>query len=236
MPRAYLRLDPGFDDRKYAYPDGPYAALIATFCLAELQTQRGRFRSFDYLTRLLGKRGRHAKYLLENGDLVELPDGRVYVEGWDEWQEGDWKVTERVARIRDRQKAERDVTPDVTVPVTVDVTPDRLSGSGAVAVSGSGGSASDAPPKRTQRQVAHTWLTDHGASAPTGWANQTLNELVRVYGVKSVIETWEAAPKDVRTSNQFVRHAERLLAPAVVTRPPKYLEHNAKEVADAFDH
>lgn len=104
MPRAYLRLDPAFDERKESYPDGPYAALVATFCLAELQPQRGRFRSLDYLSRMLGKRGRHARYLVEQGDLTILPDGRVYVDGWDEWQEGDWKVSERVARIRDRDK------------------------------------------------------------------------------------------------------------------------------------
>lgn len=138
MPRAYLRLDPAFDERKESYPDGPYAALVATFCLAELQPQRGRFRSLDYLSRMLGKRGRHARYLVEHGDLTILDDGRVYVDGWDEWQEGDWKVSERVHRIRNRKS----VTPDVTVPVTVDVTPDvtalrqSVSGSGKRSISG----------------------------------------------------------------------------------------------------
>ena len=141
MPRAYLRLDPAFDERKESYPDGPYAALVATFCLAELQPQRGRFRSLDYLSRLLGKRGRHARYLVEQGDLTILDDGRVYVDGWDEWQEGDWKVSERVHRIRNRKT----VTPDVTVPVTVDVTPDvtvarqSVSGSGKQSISGGAG-------------------------------------------------------------------------------------------------
>lgn len=104
MTRAYIRLDPAFDEHKESYPDGPYAALVATLCLAEHQPERGRFRSTDYLRRLLGRRGRHLAYLLEHGDLLELPDGRVYVDGWDEWQEGDWKVGERVARIRHRAR------------------------------------------------------------------------------------------------------------------------------------
>jgi hypothetical protein len=103
MTRAYIRLDPAFDERKEAYPDGPYAALIATLCLAEAQPMRGRFRSVAYLKALLGKRGRHLPYLIEHGDVEVLPDGRPYLVGWDEWQEGDWKVGERVARIRNRR-------------------------------------------------------------------------------------------------------------------------------------
>lgn len=104
MTRHYLRLDPAFDERKESYPDGPYAALIGTLCLAEAQPQRGRFRNQRYLTALLGRRGRHVPYLIEHGDLVRLDDGHLYVDGWDEWQEGDWKVAERVERIRNRAK------------------------------------------------------------------------------------------------------------------------------------
>lgn len=102
MTRHYIRLDPAFDERKESYPDGPYAALIGALCLAESQPERGRFRSADYLRRLLGKRGKHVAYLIDHGDVVTLSDGRVYIDGWDEWQEGDWKVAERVARIRQR--------------------------------------------------------------------------------------------------------------------------------------
>ena len=43
MTRAYIRLDPAFDERKESYPDGPYAALIATFCLAEHQPEPRTF-------------------------------------------------------------------------------------------------------------------------------------------------------------------------------------------------
>jgi hypothetical protein len=104
MTRAYLRLDPAFDERKEAYPDGAYRSLIAVFCMAETQTHRGRFRSVDYVKRLLGKHGRHVSYLIAQGDLIVLSDGRVYVVGWDEWQEGDVTVAERVQRIRTRRR------------------------------------------------------------------------------------------------------------------------------------
>lgn len=145
MTRAYLRLDPAFDEHKESYPDGPYAALIATFCLAEAQPNRGRFRSAEYLRRLLGKRGRFVAYLIEHGDLVEQEEGRVYVEGWDEWQEGDWKVAERVSRIRNRPRS-RNVGGNGSCNgrVTPDETPPRQN----VAVSGkqSGAQTSDRPP------------------------------------------------------------------------------------------
>ena len=105
MTRVYLRLDPGFDERKESYPDGPYAALISVFCLAESQPMRGRFRSAKFLRAIMGKRGRHLAYLLEHGDLIEDSSGKLYVDGWDEWQEGDWKVGERLERLRSRREA-----------------------------------------------------------------------------------------------------------------------------------
>jgi hypothetical protein len=127
MTRHYIRLDPAFDERKEAYPDGPYAALVAALCLAEAQPDRGRFRSADYLRRLLGKRGRHVPYLMAHGDLSELPDGRLYIDGWDEWQEGDWKVAERVQRIRNRPRnARRNGSGNASG--NGDVTADRNSG------------------------------------------------------------------------------------------------------------
>lgn len=230
MPRAYLRLDPAFDERKHAYPDGAYAALVATFCLAEHQPERGRFRSADYLARLLGRRGKWVKYLLEMGDVVETSDGRAYVDGWDEWQEGDVTVRERMARLRDRRNKGRN---DVTEPSSLPAIAVAQGGSGGV--SGGKDGASDAPKPRTQRQVAHQWLTDHGAAVPTGWALKTLDELVKVFGVKSVVASWESAGSEVRTSNQYVRHAERELAPTAPTRITKYLEHAPKEVSNAFD-
>lgn len=187
MPRAYLRLDPGFDEAKESYPDGPYAALVATFCLAELQAQRGRFRSLDYLARLLGKRGRHVQYLVLHGDLTLLDDGRVYVDGWDEWQEGDWKVSERVGRIRNRAKHTVPVTPPVTVDVTVEdtvpVTPDRLSvavRSGAVAVSEAVSEAVSGA-EQAGADAMDTYWTLMG-TYPAGRTKAWIEELVHEFG------------------------------------------------------
>jgi HNH endonuclease len=108
MGRAYLRLDPGFFDRKVIdqkYPPGAVAALIGALCHAEHQPQRGRFRDERVLRSLLGPVSRWLPYLIEKRDLVKVRGrgGELYVDGWDEWQEGDWKVGERVARIRNRQ-------------------------------------------------------------------------------------------------------------------------------------
>lgn len=198
MTRAYIRLDPSFDERKYDYPDGPYAALIATFCLAEHQPERGRFRSLDYLARLLGKRGRHAAFLVEHGDLAKLPDGRCYVVGWDEWQEGDWKVGERVARIRGRKDGTVEVTPDVTPPVTVEVTVPVTPGRLGAGVSGGGGvpSADQAvakqPPVSGDDDAPETealiWLSKHGCDIrPGNGYHQKLVLAVEHHGVNAVV-------------------------------------------------
>lgn len=123
MARAYLRLDPGFYERKVidqGYPAGAALALIGALCHAEYQPTRGRFRSPAVLKTLLGPHAKWVQYLIEHKDLT-IKKGQVYVDGWDEWQEGDWKVRERVQRIRNRQKA-TDEADDVTVAVTPGVT------------------------------------------------------------------------------------------------------------------
>jgi hypothetical protein len=123
MSRAYLRLDPGFFDRKaidQKYPPGAVAALVGALCHAEHQPQRGRFRDERVLRSLLGPLSKWVPFLIAKRDLVKVR-GQLYVDGWDEWQEGDWKVGERVKRIRSRQKADA-IDPDVTVGVTPDVT------------------------------------------------------------------------------------------------------------------
>jgi hypothetical protein len=200
VTRAYIRLDPAFDERKEHYPDGPYAALVATLCLAEHQPQRGRFRSLDYLARLLGKRGRHVKYLVDHGDLTALEDGRAYVDGWDEWQEGDWKVSERVGRIRNRPKRTSpvtaavtpEVTPTVTGMETVGVTLDRLSVS---AGGGAGGVMSEARAEQSAPALdedpeheVRVWLANHGCEVRpgSGWDKQ-LVVAVGAHGANAMV-------------------------------------------------
>ena len=121
--RAYLRIDPNLADNKVGYPDGAFRAFIEVLCFAEQQHPRGVFRSRRLLAVLLDKRARWINYLLEQCDLVEMPTGQLVVEGWREWQEGDWKVHERVERIRNRQRRVRTpntVTDDTDATVTDD--------------------------------------------------------------------------------------------------------------------
>jgi hypothetical protein len=121
--RAYLRLDPQFADMKSGYPDGAFRAYVEVLCWAEQQHPRGVFRSRKLLAVLLEKRARWITYLLENGDLTEMATGQLVVDGWTEWQEGDWKVHERIARIRNRKRRDRTaptVTPDTPATVTDD--------------------------------------------------------------------------------------------------------------------
>lgn len=162
MTRAYLRLDPDFAERKRAYPDGPFRTLVETLCLAEQEPRRGLFRSLDVLRALLGRRlTRHIPYLVEHHDLELRPDGRVYVVGWDEWQEGDWQVAERMRRVRARREA--NVTgPTVTNHTVPTVTPpSQRRAVGGLAVGG-GGKRPTRPsatePASAQNGVDEVWV------------------------------------------------------------------------------
>lgn len=205
MTRAYIRLDPAFDEHKYEYPDGAYAALVATLCLAELQPERGRFRSVDYLRRLLGKRGRWVNYLLEHKDVIEMPDGRAYVDGWDEWQEGDWKVTERVHRIRRRRNG------DANADVTVDVTPDRLDSaaelSGAVTAELSGAARSGADGRTDPADVYWTLTGRYPNDKVLGW----VDDLSASYGPEAVVRAVSQAHQLDRSSATLLGRTTDLL-------------------------
>ena len=101
--KAYLRLDPLTDERKSHYTPAQFGAFLKIVCLASRQKDRGRFRSIDSLRKMLSPAyARHIPFLVESGDVTELPDGRAYLDGWDEWQEGDFTVGERMARLRDK--------------------------------------------------------------------------------------------------------------------------------------
>ena len=99
LPKAYLRVDPNIDQ---VHPDP--GAMIGLLCVANRQPHRGRFRDRSLLEKLLGKR--LVQRLYERGDVYDLPDGRVLVPGWDEWQEGDHTVADRQRRIRRRRNGD----------------------------------------------------------------------------------------------------------------------------------
>lgn len=112
LPRAYLRMSPDLDQ----HPDP--LAMLKAMCSAARQPTRGRFREPRVLERIVGKR--QFREMVQRGDLVPADPGPgVYLDGWDEWQEGDWTVAERMRRMRDRRKRKRTVSP-VTVPQSLD--------------------------------------------------------------------------------------------------------------------
>lgn len=95
LPKAYLRIDPNID----AHPDP--ATMLLLICWANRQRHRGRFRELAQLRRIVGRR--QLQEAIDRGDLVEEAGGVFYLAGWDEWQEGDFTVGERVRRVRQRQ-------------------------------------------------------------------------------------------------------------------------------------
>lgn len=94
LPKAYLRFDPNLDSTHPSPGD-----MIALLCAANRQPQRGHFKTPDLARRVLGS-GLYRRSV-QRGDLI--PNGAgVYVDGWDEWQEGDWTVGDRMRRLRNR--------------------------------------------------------------------------------------------------------------------------------------
>lgn len=157
MGRAYLRVDPAMFERKVIqqeYPPLAYAAYSAILCLADSQPVRGRFRDERMMRALLGPLARQTTFLKEKGDVIPAAEharcencpaghgsnGQLYVDGWDEWQEGDWQVKERMARVRGKKRNRSDGQGS-----NPDRIPTALAGrSGAVSDAGQPGRYSDA--------------------------------------------------------------------------------------------
>lgn len=148
LPRAYLRIDPNIDQ---VYPElrGTFVGLL---CAAGRQPERGRFRNRRLLEGLCGRAYVGRAYA--RGDLEDLADGRVYVPGWDEWQEGDMTVAERMRRMRSRrtQRAKRnDVTP-LPSPERNGVTTDAVVTTTSVSSAGVGVDNLPPPPAKRGRR------------------------------------------------------------------------------------
>jgi hypothetical protein len=95
LPKAYLRLDPNIDQ---VHPED-LEGFVRLLCVAARQQRRGRFRERATLDAIFGKR--LVDRFMARRDIIP-EDDHWYVDGWEEWQEGDWTVSERKARIRSR--------------------------------------------------------------------------------------------------------------------------------------
>ena len=117
--RAYHRTDPIMDERKSHYTPAQLGAFVKVQLVAGRQTRRGRFRSVAALKAALpAAYAKHVAFLEEQEDIIPstrhepckqcppgpIPRGEVYVDGWDEWQEGDLTVHERMRRLRNRKR------------------------------------------------------------------------------------------------------------------------------------
>lgn len=76
--------------------------MLRLICAAHRQPERGRFRGAVTLIRAVGKR--RFQEAVARGDIVRCGDDRWYLVGWDEWQEGDLTVGERMRRLRERRR------------------------------------------------------------------------------------------------------------------------------------
>lgn len=157
LPRAYLRIDPNIDQ---VYPE-LRSTFVGLLCAAHRQPERGRFRDRRLVEQLCGRA--YVGRAFDRGDLAELGNGRVYVLGWDEWQEGDMTVAERMRRMRDRRKRNR-VTPQAS-PDRSGVTTDAVAKGESSPVVGVGDSDSPPPPAERGRRRNGTSPRQKG-SAP----------------------------------------------------------------------
>lgn len=126
FPRAYLRMSPNLDQ----HPNP--LAMVQAMCAASRQPERGRFREAVVLERTVGRKA--YRLMVERGDVVPADPGPgVYLDGWDEWQEGDLTVGERMRRHRakkadKKQQRNAKVTPPAS-PRRIAVTTTALDNS-----------------------------------------------------------------------------------------------------------
>lgn len=112
FPRAYLRISPNLDQ----HPDP--LAMLKAICAANRQPERGRFREAVVLERAVGRKS--YRLLVERGDVVPAnPGPGVYLDGWDQWQEGDYTVADRMRRLR-AKKAQQKRDRQATAPASSD--------------------------------------------------------------------------------------------------------------------
>lgn len=185
LPKAYLRLDPNVDQ---THPD--LEGLIRLMCAANRQPHRGRFKSRAVVELVIGRS--RAKAFVDRGDLVEQ-DGRLYLDGWDEWQEGDLTVGDRQRRIRAKRAGgvtqplpDRDNT---VTPALPEALQDRDRPSEAL-----GRKAEDVETRISKENPAVAALLARGWSKVSSKQREMLWEIADRHSYEWVARRIEAAP------------------------------------------
>lgn len=164
LPRAYLRIDPNVDQ---VYPE-LRNTFVGLLCSGHRQPERGRYRDRALVEALHSRP--FVRRCFDRGDLVLLTDGRVYIDGWDEWQEGDLTVAERMRRMRDRRRRKRNGVTEGASPSSSGVTTDAVSKVNG-SLSGVSDSDTPQPPTRGGRRSEGT-SPRQVAAALTAQANE----------------------------------------------------------------
>ena len=222
MPRSYFRTLPDLFERKAfgtdrhpPYPPAAIACFLGVLCFGEQQPDRGRFKSLRLLRVLIeGPAGegrpmaRFLPFLLAHGDLLERPDGSLYIEGWDELQEGNWQVAERMKRYRARPHG---VTPE-PIPVTPTVTVPTVTAPSRVVVEAKAVAGAGADTPAADEFPALAWLAAHHATLePNGnGLHSHLCQLVEHHGITRVLEVFETLGVQ-NTARQYVFGASNQL-------------------------
>ena len=190
MPRAYLRIDPNIDQTV-----GDLEGFVRLLCSAARQPERGRFRDRAVLERAVG-RAKVAK-MIARGDVSALEDGRLYVQGWDEWQEGDLTVGERMKRMRARRK--RSTVSRVTPPASPDrngVTTDAVA-KGLEGVSEASAAEVSPPPQAGRRKDGTNPRALGTNPRANGTSPRQERQAQKKGGLESIHAILEAARKGV---------------------------------------
>jgi hypothetical protein len=168
------------DERKSHYSPAQFGSFLKVQLVAGRQRTPGRFRSLAALKGAVpAPYLRFIDFLLVEGDLVVADDGSVYVDGWEEWQEGDLTVSERMARLRNRKRnsvVTGSVSNDVTLPSpTANASANALSRNGEGYGEGFDGRADleafllvrHRPPTPRQRELMDNYIRVFDVTGPS---------------------------------------------------------------------
>jgi hypothetical protein len=224
LPKAYLRLDPDVDQK---HPDN-LAEFIRLICSSARQRPRGRFASREVLEALFGKAAVLKFY--SRADVIEQPDGSVCMAGWDDWQEGDMTVAERVRRTRRKKSnALPDRYPTVTEafpePLPIPLPPSLSTDSPNVRDSEGDIKTEDDTTPFMETITAVEQISGRVWSyRPGSWAWEELQADVRDFGPVQVISLMRSSGIKYPDGGQLVKFAHAALHPLSAVRAPKLVD------------